>query len=149
MNITVPVELTLGRRMRNARLQTHWVGWAIRVAGVGYLIWGLLGEDAVLNVMGLVFVLFPEVIGVLRHLIARKYGPVYTYTLTDDGFRVVTAISDLQFSWSAVKSLREASGDWNFRFAGAGASSIPTAGFTPEQDAEWRKFVASRELADR
>jgi hypothetical protein len=146
MNIAVPVEMTLGRRMRNARLQTHRVGWAFRVAGVAYVIWGLLGDEAAVNVMGLVFVVFPELIGLLRHLIARKYGPVYTYTLTEDGFRVVTAISDLQFTWSAVKSLRAASGDWTFRFAGAGASSIPKAGLSAEQDAEWRGFIAAHGL---
>lgn len=146
MNIAVPVEMTLSRRLRNARLQMRWVGWAFRVAGAGYLFWGLLGDDGALNVLGLLFLVYPEVLGVVRHLLARKYGKVYTYTLTDDGFRVVTAISDLRFSWSAVKSLREASGDWNFRFAGAGALSIPKAGFSAEQDAEWRAFIAAHGL---
>ncbi|MEV6415493.1 YcxB family protein [Kribbella sp. NPDC051718] len=146
MNIAVPVEVTLGRRLRNARLQMRWVGWALRAAGVGYLIWGLVIDDGAINVLGLIFIGYPELIGVIRHLAARKYGPVYTYTLTDEGLRIATAITDLRYSWSAVKSLREASGQWNFRFAGAGASTVPTAGFSPEQDAEWRAFIAAHGL---
>jgi hypothetical protein len=146
MNITVPVQATLGRRLRNARLQLHWVGWALRAVGAGYLIWGLLVDDGAINVLGLLFIGYPELIGVIRHLIARKYGPVYTYTLTEGGVRIVTAISDLQYSWNAVKSLREGSGNWNFRFAGAGASSIPKAGFSAEQDVEWRAFIAAHGL---
>ena len=146
MNIALVVEMTLGRRMRNAREQMHRVGWLFRVVGIGYLAWAVSAYDAGLFVISLLFLSMPEVIGVMRHLQGRKYGPVYTYTLTDEGIRVTSAISTLEFTWEAVKGVRERGGGWTVRMPGGASTTLPKDSFTPEQDAEWRAFLAGREL---
>ncbi|GAA1599139.1 hypothetical protein GCM10009789_61510 [Kribbella sancticallisti] len=146
MNIAVPVEMTLTQRMRNARHVMHWFGLLFRLAGVGYLLWGLAAWDAALLVLGLVFVLFPEFLGFVRHRQGKTYGSVYTYTLTDEGIGVTTAISTLRFTWAGVTKVREASDAWIFRIPGAASTTIPKECFTPEQDVEWRAFLADRGL---
>jgi hypothetical protein len=51
MNIAITVEMTLGRRIRNARQQLFWVGWVFRLVGVGYLVWAVSAYDAGLFVV--------------------------------------------------------------------------------------------------
>ena len=146
MNIVMAVELTLGRRLQNARKQLRWFGWLLRLVGAGYAVWGVQARDLGLLIVALFFLLTPEVIGTLRHLMAKKYGPVYTYILTDEVLRVTTAVSSLELIWDAVKSVRESATSWNFRVAGGAAMTLPKDGFTAEQDAEWRAFLAARGL---
>jgi hypothetical protein len=146
MNIAFAVELTLGRRMRNARQQMRRVGWLFRLVGVGYAVWAIQARDMVLLILALFLLLMPEVIAVLRHLRGKKYGRVYTYTLTDEVLRVTTAVSSLELVWDAVKTVRESSTSWNLRIAGGAGMTLPKDGFRPEQDLEWRAFLTAREL---
>ncbi|ONI76564.1 hypothetical protein BWI15_04455 [Kribbella sp. ALI-6-A] len=150
MNIVLTVELTLARRAQNVRQQAHWIGWMFRTFGVVYLAWGLLARSVGMTVVSVLFLLMPEVRAVLvQYVIGRKYGRTYTYTLSDDGVRVVTAISSLEYSWSALKSLKETGSGWNFRFPGGGGFTLPKAVFTAEQDAQWREFLTNRQLVAR
>jgi hypothetical protein len=82
----------------------------------------------------------------VRHLLARRFGPVYTYTLTDDGIAIRTAITNLEFTWAAVKSVRERSDSWSIRLPGAGGFRLRKDDFTPEQAEEWQAFLAGRGL---
>jgi hypothetical protein len=145
VNIAITVQMTLRQRLRNIRAQLRWVGWVFRLAGAVFLLFGVLSDTSWLG-LAVFYLVFPELIGVVRHLLARKYGPVYTYTLSDDGLRVTTAISDLRFVWTAVKTVRERSDAWVLRLAGAGAVALPKAGFTPEQADEWRAFAERRRV---
>ncbi|WP_432948150.1 YcxB family protein [Kribbella sp. CA-253562] len=150
MNIPLTVELTLGRRARNVRQQAHWIGWLFRTLGVGYFAWGLLARSVGMTVVAVLFLLMPEVRAVLvQYVIGRKYGRTYTYTLSGDGVRIVTAISNLEFTWAGLKSLRETRSGWRFRFPGGGGFVIPKEVFTPAQAAEWRQFLADRQLVAR
>jgi len=147
MNIVVPVQLTLARRLQNTRVQLRWFAWLLRVLGVLYLTWCISSPpyDVGLLVLGVVYILLPELMGVVRHVQARRYGPVYTYTLTDDGITIRTAISSLEFSWAAVRSVRQRADSWIIRLPGAGGFGLRADDFTAEQAEEWQAFLAGRE----
>lgn len=151
MNITMRIELTLGRRVRNMRVRMGWGAWLARALGVGYLAWGILSvgfgaPDVALILIGLIFVAFPEVMGVILQLTARKFGPVYTYTLTDETLGVTTRVTNVEVKWESLKSLRESRTAWRLRFGGGIGMELPKDHFSPEQDAEWRAFASSRGL---
>ncbi|MEV0802996.1 YcxB family protein [Kribbella sp. NPDC050281] len=148
MNIVLPVRLTLARRLQNTRVQLRWFIWVLRSVGVLYLAWCFLSPpyDVGLLALGVFYLLLPELMGVVRHLVARRFGPVYTYTLTDDGIAIRTAISNLQFDWSAVKSVRQTRDSWVIRLPGLGGFRLLTDDFTPGQAEEWQAFLAGRRL---
>ncbi|TCM43626.1 YcxB family protein [Kribbella sp. VKM Ac-2568] len=147
MNITIVVELTLGRRMRNVREQLHHAGLLVRLLGLAYVVWGLLAYDLTLMLIGVLFLLGPELIALIRHRVwGRTFGRVYTYTLSDDHLQVATAITTLQIAWSAVRSIREDKNDWSLRVVAGRGMTLPKDQFSPEQDAEWRAFIADRGL---
>lgn len=144
MNIVVTVHATLGKRLRNARQWMSWVGWLIRLIGVGYIVWGLFG--GLLEVAGLIFVLFPEINGVSRHLFLRKYGLTFTYTLRDEAIGIRNAISTSEISWAGVKSVRETRAEWVIRIPGGGLFSLPKTAISLEDDATFRAFLGERAL---
>ncbi|MGW6282377.1 YcxB family protein [Kribbella sp. NPDC055071] len=145
MDITISVEGTLRRRLRLARAQLRWVGWAFRGFGVlCLLLAALVGPDATVVTVGILCLIYPEIVGVMRQVLAKKYGRVYTYTLTDSGVTVRTAISKLEFGWDALTSVRETATDWQLRLPGAGFLMLPKQSFTPEQAAQWRAFLVAR-----
>jgi hypothetical protein len=147
MNIKISVEMTLRRRVRNTREQLRWFGWLVRLAGVGLLIWATTPPyDLGLLVLGIVYLLGPEVLGVLRQALGKRFGRVYTYTLDDDGIAIRTALSNLEFTWAAVKSIRQTATAWNVRLPGAGGFTLPRDGFTAEQADEFQAFLAGRGL---
>jgi hypothetical protein len=154
MNITMPVEMTLSLRMRMMRLALRWLGWGFRLSGLFLLAGGLLAfRNDFGNYVGIaiaaIALVFPEAIAVLVHLRSKRFGTLYTYTLTDDVVRVRTAVTNLEISWTMMKAVRERPADWSFRFSGGGSMSIPKDAFTPEQDAEWRAFATARGLTEQ
>lgn len=151
MNVTVPVEMTLRRRFQIVWLRSGWFAWLWRVVGVGYLLWGVLAPGLepwhlLLIAVGLLFVGFPEYLALIGHLRTKSYGPVYSYTLTDDVVQVTTGVSTAELQWSLLKSVRENSRYWQLRFAGGATVTLPKDQFTPEQDADWRVFAAGRSI---
>jgi hypothetical protein len=152
MNIVLTDTVTLGKRLRNTRLRMSWFGWFARAVGVAYLLWAILsqgfgGPDVALVVVGLFFLAFPEVLGSIVHLRSRKLGPNYTYTLTDEAMRVTTQVTTLEVRWAVMKSLQEKSTYWKGRFDGGITMTLAKDLFSPAQDAEWRAFLAERELS--
>jgi hypothetical protein len=145
VNITIEVQITLARRLRNTRLQLRWFGWLLRLVGVGYLIWWAT-DIYLLNglLFGAFYLLAPELIGVGRHVLGRRFGRIYTYSLTDDGVGIRTAITNLEFSWPAVKSIRERGRSWQVRLPAGGGFTLPKEAFTPSQLADWRAFLTAR-----
>jgi hypothetical protein len=85
----------------------------------------------------------------MRQVQGRKYGRLYTYTLTDEGIQVTTEISNLEFGWHAVRGVRERGSGWTVRLPGGASTTLPKDRFTPDQDAEWRQFVTGRQLIAR
>jgi hypothetical protein len=151
MNVGIPVEGTLGLRLRGARLRMAWSGWLIRVVGLGYLLWAILRPgmdsfDALLIALGVLFLGFPEYVGLIGHLKAKKFGPVLTYTLTDEVLRETSRVTTAELRWSLLKSIRENRTLWQLRFTGGVGVTLPKDAFTPEQDAEWRAFTATRAI---
>ncbi|MDX6250827.1 MAG: YcxB-like protein [Kribbellaceae bacterium] len=146
MNVVIVVENSLRRRLRNARQQRWVLGLVVRGLGVLYLAFAFLARDLMFVALAVILFLLPEVIAVVAQLLARKYGPTYTYALTDDAIKVTTVVSHLEFVWDAVKSVRQTSNAWHVRVAGGVTITLPKDGFTPDQDAEWRSFLASRSL---
>jgi hypothetical protein len=147
VNITIVVELTLGRRMRNAREQLRVSGPLIRLFGLAYFAWGVLEYDLTMLVISVPFLLGPEFIALIRHRVwGRIFGRVNTYTLSAEHLQVATAITNLQIDWSAVRSIREDKNDWRLRVVAGGGMTLPKDHFSPEQDAEWRAFIADRGL---
>jgi hypothetical protein len=146
MNITYPVELTLARRMHGMRNQLGWIGWLFRLAGVGFAVGGIIDHFPPAAILALVFLLYPEAVAVVVHLRAKKFGRVFTYTLTDEVIRVTNAVSSVEVSWDLAKPARESASDWYFPFTGGGGAWVPKGAFTPEQDAEWRAFLVGRGL---
>jgi len=145
MNIILAVEVTLRRRMRNSRAQMRWAGWLVRAAGVVFLLLGALASfDVALLVPGLLYLFGPELLGALRHARARRYGRVYTFTLTDENVTIRTAITNLEFTWDAVKSIRQTATTWDVRLPGGGFFVLPKEFFSPDQAAEWQAFLAGR-----
>jgi hypothetical protein len=154
MNITMPVEMTLSSRMRTTRLALRWLGWGFRLSGLIYLAGVILtfrgsAGDYLGIALAVLAVVFPEAFAVLVHLRSKRFGTLYTYTLTDDVVRVRTAVTNVEISWTMMKDVRERRADWSFRFSGGGSMSIPKDAFTPEQDAEWRAFAAARGLTEQ
>jgi hypothetical protein len=146
MNITIAVEMTLAQRMRNTRHRMRWFGWLLRLFGAGCLVFGTTPPyDIGLLVLGVVYLLGPELLGVLMQVRAKRYGRTYTYTLTEDRITVKTAISHLELSWEAVRSVRRNASSWIIRVPGGGFS-LPKDLFTAEQVAEWQSFLAGRGL---
>jgi hypothetical protein len=145
MNIVVTVNATLGKRLRNARQWMSWVGWLIRLVGIGLILWGVLAGDGVQVGLG-IFVVYPELIGLARHLVARRYGSTFTYTLRDEGIGVKSAISTAEISWAAIRSVRETGAEWVIRVPAGGVISFPKAKISVEDDATFRAFLANRAL---
>ena len=146
MNITVSVEMTLAQRLRNTRQRMRWVGWSVRLFGAGFLFFGTTPPYNVgLLLLGVLYLLGPELLGVLMHVRAKRYGRTYTYTLTDDRITIETAISHLELSWEAVRSVRQNASSWIIRVPGGGFS-LPKDLFTAEQAVEWQSFLAGRAL---
>jgi hypothetical protein len=147
MNIAISVEMTLGQRLRNTRQQLHWFGWLLRLVGAGFLIWWTTAPyDLSTLILGAFYLLLPDLLGLFRHAMGRRFGSVYTYTLTEDGISIRTAISNLELAWTALKSVRQTSSGWHLRVSGGGAFTLPNGCFTEEQTAEWRTFLAGRGL---
>jgi hypothetical protein len=149
MNIVVVVNTTLGKRLRNVRQWLSWVGWLIRLVGFGWLLWGVFAGQPIAVGLGGLFVVYPELLGLVRHLFAQKYGSWFTYTLRDDGIGVKTAITNLELSWRAVRSVRETRAEWILRVAGGGLLTLPKAAISPEDATTLRTFLANRQLIDR
>lgn len=148
MNIVLTVRLTLARRLQNTRVQLRWFTWVMRAVGVLYLAWCFSSPpyDVGVLALGVVYLFLPEVMGVVRHLVARRFGPVYTYTFSEDGIAIRTAISNLEFTWSAVKYVRQTRDSWVVRLPGLGGFRLLKDDFTPEQIEEWQAFLAGRGL---
>jgi hypothetical protein len=133
--------------MRDARVQFRWFGWLLRLAGVAYLFWWVTDTSYVLWLFfAALFLFYPELMGVLRHVVSRRYGRVYTYTLTDAGVGIRTAITNLEFGWGAVKSIRQIRPGWVVRLPGGAGFVLPKDAMTPDQTAEWQAFLTARTL---
>ena len=147
MNITISVEMTLAQRVRNTRQRLRWVGWLVRLVGAWLLVWGTTPlYDVGLLFLGVLYLFGPELLGVLMQVRARRFGRTYTYTLTDDCITIRTAITNLECSWEAVKSIRQTASSWIVRVPAGGGFSLPKDLFTAEQVAEWQSFLAGRGL---
>lgn len=149
MNIVVPVELTLARRLRNTRAQIWWFGWLLRAAGLVFLALGVASSpiDAGFLILAVFYLVLPEFMGVARHLLGRRFGRTYTYTFTEEQIAIRTAITNLEFPWTAVKSVRQRGNVWTIRLPGAGGFAIMKDDLTPEQAEEWQAFLAGRASA--
>lgn len=146
MNIVVPVELTLARRLRNTRVQLRWFAWLLRAAGLVFLAMAVANSPIDLGslVLAVFYLFLPELMGVFRHLMGRRFGRTYTYTFTEEQIAIRTAITNLEFPWTAVKSVRQRGNAWTIRLPAAGGFAILKDELTPEQAAEWQAFLAGR-----
>ena len=148
MNITIAVEMTLAQRLRSTRHRMRWFGWVLRLVGAGFLLVGTTPSyDVGLLVFGVVYLLGPELLGVLMQVRAKPFGRTYTYTLATDGITIRTALTNLALSWEAVRSVRQTSSSWIVRVPAGGGFTLPNNLFTPEQAADWQSFLAGRALA--
>ncbi|MEV0794449.1 YcxB family protein [Kribbella sp. NPDC050459] len=148
MNITIAVTVTAASRMRNVRLVNRWIGWVTGLVGFAYLIWWLSDPWNLAGLLfGIIFLVFPELLGLIRHALTRRYGRVFTYTLTDAGVRARSAVTSLEFDWNAVTSIREVRPGWVVRLPAGGGFVLPERAMTPDQITEWRAFLAARSSA--
>ncbi|MFI7062763.1 YcxB family protein [Kribbella sp. NPDC050124] len=146
MNIVVPVELTFERRLRNTRVQLRWFAWLLRAAGLVFLAMAVADSPIDLGsvILAMFYLFMPELLGIIRHLLGRRYGSTYTYTFTEEQIAIRTAITNLELPWSAVKSVRQRGHVWTIRLPGAGGFAILKDDLTPEQAEEWQAFLARR-----
>ncbi|NEA31272.1 YcxB family protein [Streptomyces sp. SID13031] len=148
MDITITVDITLGKRLQYVRERTFWIGWIARLIGLGLLALGIfvLNFDGFFLVLGVVYFFGPELLAVIGHFATRRFGKTYTYTLTESGIEATTAVSTTHLAWAAFKSIRQSHNSWRFGVSGISAIVLPKSDFTPEQAAEWQTFVTTAGL---